>query len=246
MSLRCGRTKQGEQRRVVALQRIPPAEAFRHAWPGVFVVETYDDDIPEPNRVREEGSWHLCFTWQLGLATGVLLLPSFSLPILQLSYQGLAAEFMTTTQREVCLWQLPRLLWHPCTDNKWMVVLCQVILILQIVVLPLVGLLCGLASLRSSSLQKYVYRKCLSCIHPMMNGLTFACTVILFAPGLESITRYLFNEDSSGLCDKFNNTLGEPCLTVSGSTLPGAWFFLAQSLLLEVFCAMVLSLNSGR
>jgi hypothetical protein len=223
------------------VQRIPPAAAFRHPWPGVVVESYIDDDIFETTPIRQESSWHSCFTWQLGLATGVLLLPSFSLPLLCISYQGLAAEFMSETQRDIYLWQLPRLLWHPCDGNKWMVVLCEVVLNLQIVVLPLAGLVCGLALLSSSSLQKHSYRKCLLCLHPMMNGITLALTVVLFAPGLESMTRYLLNEDSSGLCEKFNNALGEPCLTASGSNLPGAWFLLAQSILLEVFCVMALS-----
>ena len=238
--LRCSNNQQ-EERRVV--QRIPPAAAFRHAsWP----VEQYDDDISEaaPSPVRQVDSWYSCFSWQLGLATGVLWLPSFSLPLLHISYHGLAAEFLTLTQREVYLWQVPRLLWHPCHDNKWMVVLCEVILILQIIVVPIVGLLCGLALLHSSSfLQKFKYRKWLLCLHPMMNGITLAITVVLFAPALESMTNYLL-KDSSGLCEKFDKTLGEPCLTVSGGILPGAWFFLIQSALMEMFCAMLLSSSS--
>jgi len=236
---------QVEAKQPQTLTRIPPAAAFRHPWPNI-VVEAYDDDESEASSASQGSKWYLCFTWQLGLAAGVLFLPSFSLPLLRISYKGLAAEFIYTTSREIYLWQLPQLLWRPCKDNEWMVVVCELILIFQAVVIPLVGLLCGLVMLRASPLSKQDCRRWLSCLHPAMNGITFALTVVLFAPGLESMTSYLLNEDSSGFCEKFDRTLGEPCLTVSGSSLPGAWFFMLQSVLLEVFCVMALSSTKER
>lgn len=220
--------------------RIPPAAAFRHPWP----VESYndsDDALEEPE--RRQSSWYPCFTWQLGLATGVMLLPSFSLPLLSVSYQGLAAEFMSNTEREIYLWQLPQLLWTPCNDNKWMLVVSQVILVFQTVIHPLAALLCGTAMLRATSTHaKDSFRKRLSCLHPMVNGVTLALTILLFTPALETMTSYLLNqEDSSGLCAKLNNTVGEPCLAITGTILPGSWFFLVQSILLEVFIILTLS-----
>jgi hypothetical protein len=237
--------------------RIPPAAAFRYPWP---VVESYNDDddddimniseeaVAAAAAARRENSWYLCMTWQLGLATAVLLLPSLSLPLMRITYQGLAAEFMQNVEHYIYLWQLPLLLWHPCKGNKWMVLVSEAVLILQTAILPLVALVCGLMSLRhQSSISKSChYRKCLLYLHPMVNGITLALTVVLFVPALESITHYLLNDDnqndrSEGLCEKFNETVGEPCLAVGGTILPGAWFFLVQSVLLEVFCFLTLS-----
>lgn len=231
--------------------RIPPAAAFRYPWP---VVESYNDDdmmnIYEEAVVaaaRRENSWYSCVTWQLGLATAVLLLPSLSLPLLRITYQGLAAEFMQNVEHDIYLWQLPLLLWHPCEDNKWMVVVSEGVLILQTAIIPLVALACGLMSLKQASISKSChYRKYLLYLHPMVNGITLALTVVLFVPGLETITHYLLNDDnhddrSEGFCEKFDETVGEPCLAVDGIILPGAWFFLVQSVLLEVFCFLTLS-----
>jgi hypothetical protein len=220
------------------ITRIPPAAAFQHPWPD-FVAETYiddDHDIPETS-VRQTRSWYSCFTWQFGIAIGMLLLPSLALPFMEISYTGLAAEFIYDTERKIYLWQLPSLLWNPCDDNKWMVALCEGILVLQTFVLPLLCLTCGLVANRAKSPSRY--RKWLSCILPFANSITLASTVVLFVPGLENMTSYLLNEDSSGLCDKVNNTLGEQCLSISGELLPGSWFYLLFSVLLEVFCFLV-------
>ena len=217
--------------------RIPPAEAFRHN----IIVERYDDNVSEDSPQRPVSSWYSCVTCQLGLAAGVLLLPSFSLPLFHLNYQGLAAEFIYKSSRDIYLWQLPKLLWHPCNDNKWMVVICEILLILQTVAIPFVGLICGLIMVRAPQLSRQFYSQWLSCLHPAMGGVTLALAVVLFTPGLDALTSYLLNEDSSGLCQKFNDTLGEPCLSIVGTILPGTWFFLFQSLLLEVFCIMALS-----
>lgn len=218
------------------LTRIPPAAAFQHPWPYAYVDD--DDDILDTS-MRQGRSWYSCCTWQLGLATAALLLPALSLPLMSISYQGMAAEFIYDTDREIYLWQLPILLWHSCNGNRWMVILCEGILVLQTVILPLVCLMFGLASSRATVPSRY--RKWLSCIHPFMNSITLAITIVLFVPGLESMTFYMLDQDSSGLCEKFNNTLGEPCLTISGSLLPGSWLLLLQSVLLEVFCAVILS-----
>lgn len=232
-------SSQQEQRQY---SRIPPASAFRHSWP---VAESYTDEVndvingvsdPLESRQRQESSWYSCFTWQLGLATIVLWLPCFSLPLLRISYHGLAAEFMSDTQVDVYLWQLPQLLWHPCNDNKWMVMITEVLVVLQTLILPLAVVLVGMAVLKRKTL---LLRKWLVCLHPMVNSVTFAAAVLLVAPSLESMTTYLLNEDSSGFCEKFNGTTGEPCLTTSGTSLPGAWFFLIHSVMLELFCILV-------
>jgi hypothetical protein len=212
--------------------RTPAAAGFRHPWPSQESDANAPVDSPVFSQGRH-GKMHSCFVQQLGLAAAVLLIPSFSLPLLRVSYTGLAAEFMPETRQELFLVKLPWLLWHHHAQysNKSMLIICGTILILQACVIPLLALACGLR-------RRGRYRTWLCSLYPMMNGLTLAITSILFAPALDSISKLLL--DSSILCKKFDNTVGEPCLVMSGMILPGAWCFLAHSILLDTFVALTL------
>jgi hypothetical protein len=176
---------------------------------------------------------HTCFIQQLGITAAVLLIPSFALPLMRVHYSGLAAEFMPETSQGLFLYKFPWLLWHRDAEyaNKGLLVICGTIMILQACIIPLVALTYGLA-------RRGQYRTWLCSLYPMMNGLTLALTIILFTPALDSISKVLL--DSSSLCEKFDNAVGEPCLSISGTVLAGTWCFLAHSMLLDVFVALTL------
>jgi hypothetical protein len=225
-----GQRQKQESSRQLIQARIPPAAAFRYPWPSS---EESDENAQVTSRDRRYRKMNICFIQQLGMTAAVLLIPSFSLPLMHVHYSGLAAEFMSETSQELFLFTLPWLLWHRDAKyaNKGVLVICGTILILQACVIPLIALSFGLA--RRGQCQTW-----LCSLYPMMNGLTLALTIILFTPALDSIFKLLF--DSSSLCEKFDNAVGEPCLSVSGTVLAGTWSFLAHSILLDVFVALTL------
>lgn len=224
-----GQCQKEEMSRRLLQARAPPAAAFRHSRP----TEDSDENAPVGFSQGRNGKMHSCFVQQFGLTAAILLIPSFSLPLMRVTYTGLAVEFMPESRQELFLFQLPWLLWHRNAQdsNKSVLVSCGAILILQACVIPLVALTCGLR-------RRGRYRTWLCSLHPTMNGLTLAITSILFAPALDSISKLLF--DSSIFCEKFDNAVGEPCLVMSGVILPGAWCFLAHSILLDAFVALTL------
>ena len=69
--------------------------------------------------------------------------------------------------------------------------------------------------------------------------------LIVAAHIIEPWSKYvLINDGSDGsrnnFCDSFESFVGELCLTVTAIPIKGAWFYVAQSIMLEIFIVLTL------
>ena len=244
-----------QSRQGVSTTRLPPpAEAFRYSWPSsdvdhdemIGIMRTRGNDDNDTLSEQQQQPHSLqgsCWIWQTGLIASVLLLPAFVLPLLSISYQGVAAQFMPASHQTLYIWQVPWLLWQYSSTNKVLLAICGLVLVLQAMIIPLAALACGLIlwlhPQKSRQSSKWLY-----CLHPFMNGMALAVTIVLFAPTLQPFANTILNQTSSGLCDKFEEN-NVDCLTLVGRILPGTWCFLAHSSLLEIFVIATLRCTSS-
>jgi hypothetical protein len=181
--------------------------------------------------------------FQIGLLTAVMWIPSLYLPLFRISYAGLAREFMSASSLKIFLWQIPALLWTQgiqAGTARWILLAVGFVLITVVIVLPVVATCLGISTWLGENAVSYRSRSWLYCIHPALGGLVFALALIATISALHPLGNLLLDEDGTGICVKFQQVVGEPCLTLTGTLLPGAWFFLLQSIVLEMFVVVTL------
>lgn len=196
-----------------------------------------------PTRPTKLSFGRKVLVFQVGLLTAVLWIPSLYLPLFRISYTGLAREFMTVSSLKVFLWQIPALMWTQGVQSSsatWILLAVGFILIAVVIVLPVVATCLGISTWLGENTLSYRSRSWLYCIHPALGGLVFAVALIVTVSALHPLGNLLLDEDGTGICVKFQQVVGEPCLTLTGTLLPGAWFFLLQSIVLEMFVAVTL------
>jgi hypothetical protein len=151
---------------------------------------------------------------------------------------------MTISSLKVFLWQIPALLWTQGVQAgtaQWILLAVGFTLVTVVIVLPVVATCLGIAVWLGETAVSYRSRSWLYCIHPALGGLVFALAVIATMSALHPLGNLLLDEDgTTGMCNKFQQAVGESCLTLTGTLLPGAWFFLLQSIVLDMFVAVTL------
>jgi hypothetical protein len=219
-----------------AQRRVPDASSTPE-----LVEETAS--VMTPTRPTKLSFGRKVLVFQIGLLTAVMWIPSLYLPLFRISYAGLAREFMTVSSLKVFLWQIPALLWTQGVQAgtaRWILLGVGFVLISVVIVLPVVATCLGISTWLGENALSYRSRSWLYCIHPALGGLVFALALIATISALHPLGNLLLDEDGTGICVKFQQVVGEPCLTLTGTLLPGAWFFLIQSIVLEMFVAVTL------
>mmetsp|Transcript_7799 Transcript_7799/g.10152 ORF Transcript_7799/g.10152 Transcript_7799/m.10152 type:complete len:304 (+) Transcript_7799:1-912(+) len=181
--------------------------------------------------------WQIVLAWEFGLLAILLWIPSVTLPLFQVTYTGFASSFMPSTTNTVYFLQIPKLIWlngiAANTSMVW-ILLCTITSVIHVMLVPLVVLYyCVTAWWNPRSV------KWLHCLHPNANTLSFAGGIILLVQSLESVGTFLVS-DTYGVCQKFDDLLGETCLNLSGQVGMGAWSCLGQALALEAFILLTL------
>lgn len=182
------------------------------------------------------------WAFQLGVVSLVFWIPALYLPLFYISYTGLAREFLTTRHWSVFVWQVPRLLWtqgRAAGTAIWLLLLVGVVVLSCLLIVPLiVTCLCLTTWLTEGSVRR---KSChwLDCLAPVSSGgLVFGLALVTTVPALETLSEAVL--DGSTICDIVHNVVGETCLVMHGRLLSGAWFYLAQSIVLQAFCVVTL------
>jgi len=184
---------------------------------------------------------HRVLVFQFCLLAAVFWIPSLYLPLFRVSYGGVAGDLMTAQSRSLFLWQIPALLWAQgiqAATARWMLLGIGFVSMNVVLVLPVVAFCLGITTWLGEADMSRRSQHWLYCIHPALGGLVFALALIATVPSLEPLGNLWL--DSSTVCDQFRQATGEPCLTITGKLLPGAWFFLAQSIVLDIFAVLTL------
>lgn len=212
--------------------------------------------------------FQILLVFQTGLLSILLCLPALLLPVIRLKFSGVAAAFMKgTTTHTVLLYEIPTALYRDslaAATPPWIVWLIGITLFVPTVVCPVLATVFGIAtwmlppdddgdsddSSRCCCSQNKCWsrsscRRWLHVIQPAMGGTVFALAIIVAARGMEPWSTHAFNESGVGvgsrsICDSFEAVMGEQCLKVTGSTMKGAWFYVAQTVLLEIFIVLTL------
>lgn len=228
-------------------QRVPPASAFQffHNSNGTAYTLVSDNAANQESNDQESntGCTRKVLTWEFGLLAIILLVPTMTLPLMHVSYSGLAAQFMPQATKTIYLWQIPVLLWQhgmAAGTEFYMVAACVATSIAHVVLLPVLALVLGVGVWTKTNSSSERYKQALYCLYPNVNSITFAVALLLTAKSIQSVSSGLFDKDAYGLCQKFNDMIGETCLNVSATALWGAWFCLGQAVALELFITLTL------
>lgn len=216
----------------------PPSSPRRDDPPTPELIDEDDEHVlpaaAAPTPTLPATYCHKVCAFQLALAAVVLWMPAMSLPMIQFEYGGLAATFMTDAQPTWHLWQLPTALWRQgveASTPKYILLLVGSIVVGSAFVAPMGATWCAIVAWMGDAAE--VHRHRLYAIQPVMGGLVFCAALLLTTPSIQALTGEWIASDSS-VCEKFASAVGEECLSISARLLPGAWFYLAQSIVLEV------------
>mmetsp|Transcript_11473 Transcript_11473/g.16143 ORF Transcript_11473/g.16143 Transcript_11473/m.16143 type:complete len:580 (-) Transcript_11473:59-1798(-) len=201
---------------------------------GTLIDENNQATTSSPNNIR---IWQIVVAWEFGLLAILLWIPSVTLPLFEVTYTGFASSFMPSTTNTVYFLQIPKLIWSngvaAQTSTLW-ILLCTIASVMHVMLVPLVVLYCCVTAWWNPRSVKWLH-----CLHPNANTLAFAGGLILLVQSLQSVGSTLVN-DSYGLCQKFDDLLGETCLNLTGKVGMGAWSCLGQALALEGFVILTL------
>jgi hypothetical protein len=175
------------------------------------------------------------FVFECVLLSIFCFVAAFVLPLAQVTYSGVAADFLAENKLRIHLGQLSHELAKGTSPN-WVVALCRILVVLQVIVCPVLATIVAITSWFGNGTS----RIWLQCIYPAVNGLTLSVAAFLIFPALESLGRFLLNEDTSGLCQKFEVITGESCLIMKGVAESGTWCLLAHAIALEAFILLTL------
>ena len=187
-------------------------------------------ETPRPLTVPQK-----IFVYQLGLLSVVLWLPSLYVPFCALTVKGFAVDFIVAKPSlRLYLWDIPIHLWstnHQSGTPMWITLTMVAIVVLSVIVVPLfltcLGAFVWLADDRwSAPSLRYLYAW-----HPGACGPVFGIVSLLLLPNL----RYFASFNDTQFCRIVSSFIGEGCLEIEGRILPGAYFLLIQSLVLECF-----------
>jgi hypothetical protein len=203
----------------------------------------------EPTGTEESPQEGLSFckkvlVYEFGVLATVLWVPAVFLPLFQVNFGGLISSFMEEVSFTVKFWELPAVLWQrgiTAGTDRWILIALGTVLLSLVYVLPVLATLLTMGVWRCTSTTSLFCRNVLQFIHPCLCGIVFALSLLLAIPAFEPVGDYLLDEETSGLCQKFEDITDETCLTIHGQHGLGQWFLLAQSLTLEMFILLTLT-----
>lgn len=209
---------------------------------------------PESNSTRVAGIddlplWKKMLVFEIGILTAALWIPALFLPLFEVNFDGIVAGFMNDPDLEIHLYQFPHLLWQNGVDagtDQWILIALGVVLISLVFVLPMLATGISLVYWRSTpgTRMAWFYEAFLRLVQPCLGGVVLSLALTLAVPTLEPLGDYVFNSQTSGFCQKFENITNSSCLTIQGSMRLGHWFLLAQSVLLEMLILLILAFKS--
>jgi hypothetical protein len=181
--------------------------------------------------------------FEVGIIATLFWLPALFLPLFQLDFGGLVSDFMAEVAFSVRFWELPAVLWQRGIAGgtpRWMSIALGTVLVSFVYVLPILATVLAIGTWRTKSTESVFCRNVLKCIHPCLCGIVFALSLLLAVPAFEPVGDYLLDEETSGLCKKFQLITDDTCLTITGKPDLGLWFLLAQSISLEIFVILTI------
>jgi hypothetical protein len=200
---------------------------------------------------------HKILVYQLGLLTLVLWMPCWYTPFMQIQLVlqgpfslGAATATATTTTTQRLYWmQIPVHLWQQGREagtDTWILVLVLTWMGVSLLILPILASILGMLVWLGEGSWCTQSRKWLNAIQPSLGGVVFSSAILLlFGMG------YHEKNDNSKPNDLLLGPLEDVlshwtfcrdvgCVSASAQLLSGAWFYVAHSLLLEVFVSLSL------
>ena len=242
--------------------RVPPTAAFQLPWLRGSTDSQFQDQLQREPLLQEEematqqadfldirsqqrnlSFFKKIILYEVGGLAILLWFPALFLPLFRVRYDGLASQFMSQVELQVRLWEIPAVAWYRgavAGTDRWILLMVASTLVTLVYVMPLLATIFCVAAWISQLSSRFFYKRVVKSIHPALCGIIFCGAVLLALPAMEPVTRYLLNEKTSGICQKFHLVTDDSCLTVSGQHSLGVWFLLTQSLSLELFVALTL------
>jgi hypothetical protein len=182
--------------------------------------------------------------YEVGGLAIFLWFPALYLPLLRISFSGLASEFMEQVLMDIQFWELPAILWQhgvAAGTCQWILLSLGVALIGLVYLLPILATVLCVFTWMSRPAGRSYFRSVLEALQPALCGIVFAVAVCITVPALGPLSKIILNDKTYGVCERFKQITSEACLVLSGQFALGGWFLLAQSISLELFVALTVS-----
>jgi hypothetical protein len=167
-------------------------------------------------------------TFQLGLFSNVLWIPSLYIPIFSVKYHGLGAAFLKNSQQSLFLWSLASLQQAlPDDDRLYASLVISVTALLCMIVIPVTCGCLGVLVWLGEDPWRLTCRRLLYTLQPALGcGVLLPVALMIALPTLSI-------GDSTQVCRKL--LLDTECLDVSGEMEIGAYFYAMHAIVLELF-----------
>jgi hypothetical protein len=182
---------------------------------------------------RHNDAWCGCsyrlIMFESAVLSIILAIAAFALPLFQVSYQGVASDFLSQTTLEVHITDLVQPPQGPAHAILQGTVMSQLFIFPSMALFLAAGV-CFLG----------FKKKWLSGVRPAVNGITICAAILVVIPALQSLGKEMLDEQVSGFCSEFENLTGESCLTIVGTVGAGTWCLVGHAIALEIFIALTL------
>jgi hypothetical protein len=192
--------------------------------------------------------------FQLGLVAILAWIPAITLPAVQFELSGFASEFIPgNSTKSISLCQIPFVLYRDSLAARtppWIIWLMGSLIFSWTVLCPMLAAFLSISTwmlppdsspspARSS---RSSCRTWLYAIQPAASGIVLALALFIGVHSIEPWSDIAFNSvaGKANMCAPFESLVGETCLTIRGSPMIGAWFYVVHACLLEVFIALTL------
>jgi hypothetical protein len=188
--------------------------------------------------------------FQLGLVAILAWIPAITLPAVQFELSGFASEFIPgNSTKSISLYQVPLVLYRgslAATTPPWIIWLMASLMLSWTVLCPILASVLSIAtwmlptdpSPYPARWSRSSCRTWLYAIQPAASGIVLALALFIAVHGIEPWSEIVFNSVAGKA--SFESLVGEACLTIRGSPMIGAWFYVVHACLLEVFIALTL------
>lgn len=203
------------------------------------LVEENDETSSSPHP-QSLTYWNKFTVFQTGLLSVVLWIPTMYLPVLHLSYTGVAADLTKQQSFRLYFWDIPGYIWSQGLEfgtPLWIVILLALFLSVTLFFLPMMATFQGILAWIGEGAwrtRSYVW---LYTIHPCLGGIVFSVALLATIPSLSPLSLLMLDEHKTGIC---HGIVGDPCLEARGQLLSGGFFYIVQAWCLEVFVTLSL------
>ena len=209
--------------------RVLEEEEEEHANIEETAEEPHHDELADLHSSGGACCSYRLIMFESAVLSVILGIAAWALPLFRVRYQGAAADFLPQTTLEVGLTDLLNVAQGPGHAIFQGTVLTQLFVFPSLAFLLATGVCCfGLK------------KQWLSGIHPAVNGITVCVAIIIIIPALQSLGGEMLDDQTSGLCSKFQDMTGESCLAMVGSIEAGTWCLMGHAVALETFILLTL------